>query len=106
MAVVSLKRDWFDQDGKLWSARNNPHEIEDEATLANLPSDAIVDGVDPKDEAKGKKAKAVKADTLESQEQGLAEKEREEKIVQKAESEHNDKAHAAVVHKTATPPKL
>ncbi|TXH15903.1 MAG: hypothetical protein E6R03_06420 [Hyphomicrobiaceae bacterium] len=105
MAIVSLKRDWFDPEGKLWSARNNPHEM-DEALLAELPTGSIVDGVDPKAEETGKAATAKKRDLKESQEQGLAEKEREEKIVQKAESEHNDKAHAAVVNKTATPPKL
>lgn len=104
MALVSLKRDWFDPDGKLWSARNNPHEMDFDAEV--LPSDAIVDGVDPKAEAKGKKAAAAKKDVLESQKQGAEEKEREAKVLQEAESKHNDVAHAAVVHKTATPPKL
>ena len=103
MALVSLKRDWFDPEGKLWSARNNPHEMH--WTAEDLPSDAVVDGVDPKADDKGKKAPSKK-DTLESQKEGVAEKERELDLLQKAESEHNDKAHAAVVHKTATPPKL
>lgn len=103
MSSVSLKRGWFDPDGKLWSARNNPHEMAWE--VKDLPSDAIVDGVDPKAEAKGKEA-APKAEVKESQEQGLKEKERELDLTQKAESEHNDKSHAASVHKTATPAKL
>lgn len=84
MAIVSLKRDWFDPEGKLWSARNNPHEMDD-ALVAELPSDAVVDGKVVDDEA----AKVTKAETRESQEQGLAEKK-----------------HAAVANKTATPPKL
>ncbi len=105
MPIVSFKRDWFDPEGKLWSARNNPHEV-DESLVDQLPSDAVVDGVDPKSTVKGKAAKAAVSDKKTSDEQALAEKEREEKVVQKAESEHNDKAHAAVVHKTATPPKL
>lgn len=104
MSIVSLKRDWFDPEGKLWSARNNPHEM-DEALVAELPSDAVIDGNDPKADAKGKKAVAKK-DTLESQKQGLAEKERELDLMQKAESEHNDKSHAASVHKSATPAKI
>lgn len=106
MSIVFLKRDWFDIDGKLWMANANPHEIDDERLLATLPSDAIVDGVDPKSKLKGKAAKEEKEDLKETGEQALSEKKREEKIVQKAESEHNDKAHAATVLKTATPPKL
>lgn len=86
MAIVSLKRDWFDPEGKLWSARNNPHEMDD-ALVEQLPSDAVVDDG-------------------ESQEQGLKEKKREEKLLQEAESKANDVKHAAVVHKTATPAKL
>lgn len=103
MAVVFLKGDWFDPNAKLWSARNNPHEMEEEL-IEFLPSGTVVDGV-PNDAEKKPSRKEV-AEKKESGEQALAEKEREAKVVQKAESEHNDKAHAAVVHKTATPPKL
>lgn len=104
MSIVFLKRDWFDPEGKLWSARNNPHEM-DEGLIEHLPSDAIVDGVDPKAEGK-KGAKASAKDLKESGEQALAEKEREKKVLDEAESKANDVKHAAVVHKTATPPKL
>lgn len=104
MSIVFLKRDWFDPEGKLWSARNNPHEM-DESLIEQLPSDAIVDGVDPKAEGK-KGAKAAAKDLKESGEQALAEKEREKKVLDEAESKANDVKHAAVVHKTATPPKL
>lgn len=100
MSVVSLKRDWFDPEGKLWSARNNPHEM-DEALVAQLPSDAVVDGDDPK--AEGKKGKK---ELKESQEAALDGKEKELELLQKAESEHNAKSHAASMHKSATPPKL
>lgn len=100
MAIVSLKRDWFDTEGRLWSARLNPHEM-DEGLLDALPTDAVVDGV-----AKNSDAKVSKAETLESQKQALAEKEREEKVVKDAGAKANDVKHAAVVHKTATPPKL
>lgn len=55
MSIVSLKRDWFDPDGKTWSARNNPHEMP--WGVEDLPSDAIVDGVDPKAETKNVKPK-------------------------------------------------
>ena len=103
MSIVFLKRDWFDPEGKLWSARNNPHEM-DEALIEHLPSDAAVDGVDPKAEGKGTKAKAK--ELKETGEQALAEKEREAKLLQEAESKNNDIKHAAVVHKTATPAKL
>lgn len=84
MAIVSLKRDWFDGNGKYWHARDNPHEMSDELAKT-VPSSAVLNDSDD-----------VNA---------LKEKEREEDLVQKAESEENDKKHAAVVTKTATPVK-
>lgn len=108
MAIVFLKRDWFDQNGNLWSARNNPFEIEDQETLDNLPSDATVDGV-PVAKRGEKLTKDEKADAAEvkaSGEAAVEEKEREEKLVQKAESTSNDIKHAAVETKTAKPAKL
>ena len=107
MSIVFLKRDWFDPEGKLWSARNNPHEM-DEELISQLPSDATVDGVavSKKGEKLSKDEKVSATETKESGEAALAEKEREKKVLDEAEAKANDVKHAAVVHKTATPPKL
>lgn len=48
MNTVSLKRDWFDPEGRLWRVRNNPHSMT--WGKADLPKDA--DFIEAEAEAK------------------------------------------------------
>lgn len=56
MNKVSLKRDWFDPEGKMWLARDNPHSTE--YGKGDLPSDAVVEEVGEKSPAPVKKTEA------------------------------------------------